>query len=88
MLQNIQIEIQRYERLVNYWPVYAHMLEEAVCAVLHAVTVAVTRQCGVVPARRETMLAASYNRSSTGYFGNVALCMQKCLKLVHIVCHS
>ncbi|KAL0048962.1 hypothetical protein WJX82_003343 [Trebouxia sp. C0006] len=67
MLQNIQTEIQRYERLVNYWPVYAPMLEEAVCAVLRAVTVAVTRQCGVMPARRETMLAASYNRSSTGF---------------------
>jgi len=67
MLQNIQTEIQRYERLVNYWPVYAPMLEEAVCAVLRAVTVAVTRQCGVIPARRETMLAASYNRSSAGY---------------------
>lgn len=67
MLQNIQTELQRYERLVNYWPVYAPMLEETVCAVLRAVTVAVTRQCGVMSARRETMLAASYNRTSAGY---------------------
>ncbi|DBA82115.1 TPA: hypothetical protein ACH3X1_007107 [Trebouxia sp. C0004] len=36
MLQNIQTELQRYERLVNYWPVFAPMLEEAVCAVLRA----------------------------------------------------
>ena len=67
MLQNIQTEVQRYERLVNYWPVYAPMLEEAVCAVLRAATAAVTRQCGVMPARRETRLAASYDRSSAGY---------------------
>lgn len=66
MLQNIQTEVQRYERLVNYWPVYAPMLEEAVCAVLHAATAAVTRQCGVMPARRETRLAASYDMSSAG----------------------
>jgi len=73
MLQNMQTEIQRYERLVNYWPVYAPMLEEAVCAVLRAVTVAVTRQCGVMPARRETMLAASYNRSSAAHVTHAAV---------------
>ncbi|KAA6421600.1 MAG: hypothetical protein FRX49_08543 [Trebouxia sp. A1-2] len=67
MLQNIQTEIQRYERLVNYWPVYAPMLEEAVCAVLRAVTAAVTRQCGIMPARRETMLASSCNRGFAGF---------------------
>jgi hypothetical protein len=83
MLQNIQTEIQRYERLVNYWPVYAPMLEEAVCAVLRAVTVAVTRQCGVMPARREIMQAASYNRSSAGYFT-----MQMCLTFIYMAWQS
>lgn len=88
MLQNIQTEIQRYERLVNYWPVYAPMLEEAVCAVLRAVTAAVTRQCGIMPARSETMLASSCNRGFAGYVGNVVSCMQKCLKHLHIAWHS
>ena len=64
MLQNIQTEIQRYERLVNYWPVYAPELEAAVCAVLRAVTVTITCQCGLLPARREgnVMLGNSYSR--------------------------
>lgn len=49
MLHSIETELQRYERMVNYWPVYAPQLESAVCTVLRAVTVAVTRQCGLMP---------------------------------------
>ena len=65
MLQNIQTEIQRYERLVNYWPVYAPMLEEAVCNVLRAVTASITRRCGLMPARKQIAAAGSYNGSLT-----------------------
>lgn len=67
MLHNIQTEIQRYERLVNYWPVHAPLLEEAVCTVLRAVTVSITRQCGLLPAKKELMHASSYNRGLAGY---------------------
>ena len=59
MLHSIETEIQRYERLVNYWPVYAPMLEEAICCMLRAVTAAITRQCGLMPARA----AASFNKT-------------------------
>ena len=62
MLHDIQTELQRYERVVNYWPVCAPLLEEAVCAVLRDVTAAVTRQCGLMPARH----AAGLHRTSTG----------------------
>ncbi|KAL3146191.1 hypothetical protein ABBQ32_002897 [Trebouxia sp. C0010 RCD-2024] len=58
MLHHDQIEFQRYERLVNYWPVYAPRLEAAICTVLRAVTAAVTCQYGLMAART----AASFNR--------------------------
>ena len=48
MLHNIQIEAHRYERLVNYWPVYAVTLEEALCFALRAVAASISCQCGVV----------------------------------------
>ena len=59
MLHSIQTEFQRYERIVNYWPVYAPMLEAAICTVLRAVTAAITRQCGLMPSRP----VASFNRT-------------------------
>ena len=67
MLQSIRTELQRYERLINYWPVHAPMLEEAVCTMLRAVTVSVTRHCGLLPAKREVMPASSYSWNSAGY---------------------
>ena len=60
MLQQTQTEIQRYERVVNCWPVYAPKLEEAICTVLRAVTAAITRQCGLMPAKAP----AGFNRPS------------------------
>lgn len=49
MLQRIQAEVQRYERVITYWPSFGPSLEAAVCAALRTTTAAVSRQCGLLP---------------------------------------
>ena len=49
MLQRIQAEVARYERVVTYWPSFGPSLEGAVCAALRTTTAAVSRQCGLMP---------------------------------------
>lgn len=49
MLQRINSEVQRYERVITYWPAFGPDLEGAVCASLRATTAAVSKQCGLVP---------------------------------------
>lgn len=73
MLQSIETELQRYERVVNYWPVYAPKLEAAVCTVLRVVTAAVTRQCGLLPSRH-VHRPASFGRTPARY-GTLVTCV-------------
>ncbi|KAK9805114.1 hypothetical protein WJX73_010312 [Symbiochloris irregularis] len=47
MLARLDAEILRYERVIQYWPVFGPLLEGAVCAVLRESTAAVARQCGL-----------------------------------------
>ena len=54
MLHNIQTEVQRYERLINYWPVYAVTLEEALCFALRTVMASIFCQCGLVQSSSRT----------------------------------
>ncbi|DBB16594.1 TPA: hypothetical protein ACH3X3_014851 [Trebouxia sp. C0006] len=49
MLQRIQAEVARYERVITYWPSFGPSLEAAVCAALRTTTAAVSRQCGLIP---------------------------------------
>ena len=49
MLQRIQAEVTRYERVITYWPSFGPSLEAAVCAALRTTTAAVSRQCGLMP---------------------------------------
>lgn len=49
MLQRIQAEVARYERVISYWPSFGPSLEAAVCAALRTTTAAVSRQCGLIP---------------------------------------
>ena len=49
MLQRIQQEVTRYERVITYWPSFGPSLEAAVCAALRTTTAAVSRQCGLIP---------------------------------------
>lgn len=49
MLQRIQAEVARYERVISYWPSFGPNLEAAVCAALRTTTAAVSRQCGLIP---------------------------------------
>lgn len=49
MLQRIQGEVARYERVISYWPSFGPSLEAAVCAALRTTTAAVSRQCGLIP---------------------------------------
>ena len=46
MLQRLDAEILRYERVIQYWPVFGPLLEGAVCAALREITTGVLRQCG------------------------------------------
>lgn len=47
MLQRLDAEILRYERVIQYWPVFGPLLEGAVCAALRETTSGVLHQCGV-----------------------------------------
>ncbi|KAK9806759.1 hypothetical protein WJX72_001747 [[Myrmecia] bisecta] len=49
MLQRIQSEVNRYERVITYWPIFGPQLEGAVCTILRETTAAVSRQCGLIP---------------------------------------
>ena len=49
MLQRIQAEVSRYERVITYWTTFGPSLEGAVCAALRTTTAAVSRQCGLMP---------------------------------------
>ena len=51
MLARLDSETQRYERVIQYWPVFGPLLEGAVCAVLRESTAAVARQCGLSQAQ-------------------------------------
>ena len=67
MLHSIGTEFQRYERIVNYWPVYAPQLEGAMCTLLRAVTAAITRQCGLLPSMQLHRPATSFGRTPARY---------------------
>lgn len=67
MLHSVETEAQRYERIINYWPVYAPQLEGAICAVLRAVTGAITRQCGLLPSMHLHRPASSFGRTPVRY---------------------
>lgn len=53
MLDRLGREVERYERVVSYWPVFAPQLEGAACAALRDTTAAVSRQCGLTQVVRE-----------------------------------
>ncbi len=50
MLDRLGREVERYERVVQYWPVFGPQLEGAACAALRDTTAAVSRQCGLTQA--------------------------------------
>ena len=74
MLHSIGTESQRFERIVNYWPVYAPQLEGAICTLLRAVTAAITRQCGLLPSMQLYRPATSFGRTPARY-GAFAACV-------------
>ena len=53
MLDRLGREVDRYERVVQYWPVFGPQLEGAACAALRDTTSAVSRQCGLTQVTRE-----------------------------------
>lgn len=48
MLQRLNSEVNRYDRVITFWHQFGPDLEAAVCTVLRETTAAVTRQCGLV----------------------------------------
>lgn len=52
MLQQVEVELQRYERIINYWPKYALALQDTVSPVLRADMAAVVQAGTVAPARQ------------------------------------
>ncbi|KAK9868912.1 hypothetical protein WJX84_002762 [Apatococcus fuscideae] len=48
MLQRLNSEVNRYDRVISFWHQFGPDLEAAVCTVLRETTAAVTRQCGLV----------------------------------------
>ncbi len=48
MLQRLNSEVNRYNRVITFWHHFGPDLEAAVCTVLRETTAAVTRQCGLV----------------------------------------
>ena len=53
MIDRLSREVNRYERVITYWPVFAPQLEGAACAALRDTTSAVSRQCGLAHVPRE-----------------------------------
>lgn len=53
MLDRLGREVDRYERVVQYWPVFGPQLEGAACAAVRDTTAAVSRQCGLTQVSRE-----------------------------------
>ena len=70
MLQRLDAEILRYERVIQYWPVFGPLLEGAVCAVLRETTSGVCQQCssaaGPPTARGATANAGPATPTRTG----------------------
>ncbi len=48
MLNAVQSEMGRYQRIITYWPMYGPDLERAVTGALREATMGVSRQCGLV----------------------------------------
>jgi hypothetical protein len=48
MLNAVQSEMSRYQRIITYWPMYGPDLERAVTGALREATMGVSRQCGLV----------------------------------------
>ncbi|KAL4857276.1 hypothetical protein ACK3TF_002568 [Chlorella vulgaris] len=48
MLNAVQSEMARYQRIITYWPMYGADLERAVTGALREATMGVSRQCGLV----------------------------------------
>ena len=70
MLQRLDAEILRYERVIQYWPVFGPLLEGAVCAVLRETTTGVVQQCsapqGQPPSARGPSRAGGGPATPTG----------------------
>ena len=64
MIDRLGREVQRYERVINYWPVFGPQLEGAACAALRDTTLAVSRQCGLSQISRQDnrIVGANYFR--------------------------
>ncbi|KAL3142941.1 hypothetical protein ABBQ38_003227 [Trebouxia sp. C0009 RCD-2024] len=71
MLQRIQAEVARYERVISYWPSFGPSLEGAVCAALRTTTAAVSRQCGLIPmiGNEEEMGGPPHQRKASNVYG-------------------
>ena len=48
MLNAVQSEMGRYQRIITYWPMYGPDLERCVTGALREATLGVSRQCGLV----------------------------------------
>ena len=71
MIDRLGREVNRYERVINYWPVFAPQLEGAACAALRDTTSAVSRQCGLshIPREENRLVSQEYLRSSAYDYG-------------------
>lgn len=69
MLHRLDAEIMRYERVIQYWPVFGPLLEGAVCAVLRDATGAVARQCGLTQAGHHRSASSAPRPGSPGRNG-------------------
>ncbi|PSC72196.1 plant MNA5-17 [Micractinium conductrix] len=54
MLNAVQSEMGRYQRIITYWPMYGPDLERAVTGALREATMGVSRQCGLVQIKEGT----------------------------------
>ena len=73
MLERLSREVDRYERVVTYWPVFGPQLEGTSCAALRDTTGAVSRQCGLTQVSREEAALGhppgAYLRGPSGGYG-------------------
>jgi hypothetical protein len=55
MLSEVEAEMKRYERIVGHWPVHAAELESALVGALRDSVEAVSRQCGLMQTKEESV---------------------------------
>lgn len=71
MLNAVQSEMGRYQRIITYWPMYGPDLERAVTGALREATMGVSRQCGLVQIKVRGGMGAASRAWGSGLQGAV-----------------